>query len=89
MLVWHGQSWCGNGHTCQRRSPPMRVCMYVCMYVCIDIKSLPHIAWRLQLRSESWGITNKLIMRVRYETLSSSHQCSWEKISHIFTGSTV
>ena len=30
------------------------------MYVCIDIKSLPHIAWRLQLGSESWGITNKL-----------------------------
>ena len=53
------------------------------MYVCINIKSLPHIAWRLQLRSESWGITNKLIRRVRYETLSSSHQCSWEKISHI------
>ena len=57
------------------------VCMYE-MYVCIDIKSLPHIAWRLQLRSESWGITNKLIMRVRFETLSSSQ--SQKNQSHIY-----
>ena len=41
-----------------------RVCMYVCMYVCIDIKSLPHIAWRLQLVQQPWSVISGLFRHV-------------------------
>ena len=75
-----------NGSTYKLYTFIVGICIEVCMYVCIDIKSLPHIAWRLQLRSVSWGVINKLNMRVGFETLCSSQ--SQKKISNIFTGST-
>ena len=32
MLVWHGQSWCGNGHTCH-----MAFSTHVCTYITVHI----------------------------------------------------